>query len=97
MWNLRNIAAACGAFAKAVARVCMISFSLALCLSLGRIEEVPPATFTPPRDAEEAAEFQAMGAMLIRRSSRMDLIDGAYNRYAFNDDHLPEWCDTDSP
>lgn len=56
-----------------------------------KIEEVPPATFAPPRDAEEAAEFQAMGAMLIRRSSRMDLIDGAYNRYAFNDDHLPEW------
>ncbi|XP_026191816.1 adoMet-dependent rRNA methyltransferase spb1 [Cyclospora cayetanensis] len=62
-----------------------------LALSVSRIEEVPAATFEPPRGAEEAAEFEAMGAMLIRRSSRMDLIDGAYNRYAFNDDELPDW------
>ncbi|KAL8427656.1 hypothetical protein Efla_007075 [Eimeria flavescens] len=55
------------------------------------IEEVPASVITPPADAEEAATLQAMGALLIRRSSRMDLIDGAYNRYAFNDDELPDW------
>ncbi|KAL8455187.1 hypothetical protein Emag_001024 [Eimeria magna] len=60
-----------------------------------RIEEVPATVLTPPKDAEEAATLQAMGAMLIRRSSRMDLIDGAYNRYAFNDDALPEWFTED--
>lgn len=62
-----------------------------------RIEVVPQTTIAPPQDAEEAAELQAMGAMLIRRSSRMDLIDGAYNRYAFNDDNLPEWFATNTP
>ena len=55
------------------------------------IEEVPSTIITPPSDINEEMEINALGKMLIKRSSRIDLIDGAYNRYAFNDDSLPDW------
>lgn len=37
-------------------------------------------------------EELAMGQMMITsKKTKRDLIDGAWNRYMFNDDHLPDW------
>lgn len=38
------------------------------------------------------AETLALGTMIATsKKFKRDLIDDAYNRYAFNDTHLPDW------
>eukprot|EP01071_Lankesteria_metandrocarpae_P009050 Lankesteria_metandrocarpae@DN5123_c0_g1_i1.p1 len=54
-------------------------------------EEVP--RFEAPKDPKDLAQTRAMGWLLSKKTTRMELIDSAYNKYAFNDDMetLPEW------
>ncbi|EDO08478.1 ribosomal RNA large subunit methyltransferase J family protein [Babesia bovis T2Bo] len=47
------------------------------------------------RNKETIAEVQAMGSLLINKSTRMALIDGAYNRRTFDDGDLPSWFEDD--
>jgi len=46
-----------------------------------------------PTNPRDQAEIQAFGSLMIRKKSRMDLIDAGYNRYCFDDipDQLPDW------
>ncbi|EER05237.1 ribosomal RNA methyltransferase, putative [Perkinsus marinus ATCC 50983] len=64
---------------------------------VGGFEVVPASTasaFERPEDPQELAETLALGSLLTSKKSRMELIDSAYNRYTFADDHnaaLPDW------
>lgn len=41
-------------------------------------------------------EEMALGTMMINsKKAKRDLIDAAWNRYAFNDEHLPDWFTQD--
>mmetsp|Transcript_27241 Transcript_27241/g.63488 ORF Transcript_27241/g.63488 Transcript_27241/m.63488 type:complete len:1043 (+) Transcript_27241:76-3204(+) len=58
----------------------------------------PPKPLVPtgpqkPTDPNELAETLALGSLLVEsKKSRMDLIDAAYNRWAFDrDEMLPDW------
>eukprot|EP00916_Digyalum_oweni_P019719 GHVL01032910.1.p1 GENE.GHVL01032910.1~~GHVL01032910.1.p1 ORF type:complete len:878 (+),score=252.60 GHVL01032910.1:47-2635(+) len=60
------------------------------------VEETTPAHLahlTKPTDTKELAEIQGLGTLMIQKRARMDLIDGAYNRYADNQPKstLPGW------
>ncbi|GAM28168.1 hypothetical protein SAMD00019534_113440 [Acytostelium subglobosum LB1] len=37
----------------------------------------------------------ALGTLMLRKKMKQDMIDDAYNRYAFNDDNLPTWFEED--
>uniref|UniRef100_A0A0G4H0B1 rRNA methyltransferase n=1 Tax=Chromera velia CCMP2878 TaxID=1169474 RepID=A0A0G4H0B1_9ALVE len=52
---------------------------------------LPTAPLEAPTDPDELAEIQAIGSLMINKGTRMDLIDGAFNRYSFNDPELPDW------
>lgn len=44
-------------------------------------------------DSDEVAEIRAIGKRMLRKKDRLDMIDGAYNRYAYKEDPsiLPTW------
>lgn len=42
-------------------------------------------------DPEKRNIALALGTMMLRKKQRNELLDSAYNRYAFNDEELPDW------
>lgn len=42
-------------------------------------------------DSDEHATHLALGSMLTKKSMRDDILDSAFNRFAFNDGPLPAW------
>lgn len=56
----------------------------------GDFEVVPASDYSSDSDAQ--AERMALGTMMLRKRKKSEIIEGAYNRYAFNDfDSLPDW------
>ncbi|KAL7068897.1 putative rRNA (uridine-2'-O-)-methyltransferase 3 [Cryptosporidium serpentis] len=58
----------------------------------------PSSIIRCPTSEKELEKVQAIGSLLVNKSTRMDLIDGSYNRYAFHDPiedgktlGLPSW------
>lgn len=41
------------------------------------------------------AEVRALAKRMLRKRSRDELMEGAYNKYAFHDPGLPRWFDED--
>lgn len=50
---------------------------------------------TPPESKEDIVKIQALGSLMTKRQSRMELLDGMYNRWAFEDGDLPDWFKED--
>jgi len=42
-------------------------------------------------DDDQKAEVRALAKKFLRRKSKEDIMEAAYNRYAFHDDNLPKW------
>ncbi|UKJ89986.1 FtsJ cell division protein [Theileria orientalis] len=42
-------------------------------------------------DPDAIAQVQALGSLMINKKTRMELIDGAYNKKTFMDENLPTW------
>ena len=59
----------------------------------GKFEEVKAEKTYSDYDSDEIAEIRAIGKKMLRKKDRLDMIDSAYNRYAFAEDPdtLPSW------
>jgi AdoMet-dependent rRNA methyltransferase SPB1 len=56
-------------------------------------EEVKAEKTYSDYDSDDIAEIRAIGKKMLRKKDRLELIDSAYNRYAFTEDPdtLPSW------
>lgn len=56
-------------------------------------EEVKADKTYSDYDSDEIAEIRAIGKKMLRKKDRLEMIDGAYNRYAYKEDPsiLPTW------
>jgi AdoMet-dependent rRNA methyltransferase SPB1 len=53
-------------------------------------EEVPLSDYSS--DSEAMAETLALGTMMLRKKKKIEIINGGYNRYAYDDEALlPDW------
>lgn len=58
----------------------------------GDEEETAAGNVTKAKKIKLNEQELALGALMIRgQKTKRDLFDSAWNRYAFNDDHLPSW------
>merc|ERR1719361_2450030 len=60
-------------------------------------EEVPMELDEDSTDSEAIAEVQALGAKMLQKKVRMEMIDDSHNRYSFDDDgcKIPQWFKDD--
>ena len=49
-----------------------------------------------PLTEGERARLLALGTVMLDKRQRDAVIDDSFNRYAFNDDDLPQWYGADS-
>ena len=42
-------------------------------------------------DTQGKAEVMALAKRMLRRKSKDEIVEGAYNKYAFHDEGLPRW------
>eukprot|EP01116_Phalansterium_solitarium_P015651 TRINITY_DN3478_c0_g1_i1.p1 TRINITY_DN3478_c0_g1~~TRINITY_DN3478_c0_g1_i1.p1 ORF type:complete len:890 (+),score=436.83 TRINITY_DN3478_c0_g1_i1:264-2933(+) len=55
-------------------------------------EEVPMDNYLEDMDDDQRATALAIGSLMVNhKKMKQDIIDSAYNRYAFNDPGLPRW------